>query len=58
MGELFCFFLGGGAGGMKSSEGFEDSICLVGPAVNTKNKNFRNAIVVKERLAITLTICS
>ena len=38
----------------KESEGFENLICLVGPAVSKKNENFRNAIGVKERLAITL----
>ena len=37
-----------------SNEDFENFICLVGPAVDKKNTNFRNAIGVKERLAITL----
>lgn len=37
-----------------STEDFENLICLVGPAVAKRNTNFRNAISVTERLAITL----
>jgi hypothetical protein len=38
----------------RSSEDFENLICLVGPAVQKININFRHAIGVMERLAITL----
>nr|CAH7728647.1 unnamed protein product [Callosobruchus chinensis] len=37
-----------------STEDFENLICLVGPAVAKRHTNFRNAISVTERLAITL----
>nr|CAH7717210.1 unnamed protein product [Callosobruchus chinensis] len=37
-----------------STEDFENLICLVGPAVAKRRTNFRNAISVTERLAITL----
>jgi hypothetical protein len=37
-----------------SNEDFENLVCLVGPAVNQKNTNFRNAISVREGLAMTL----
>ena len=37
-----------------SSENFENLMCLVGPAVQKKNTNFRYSIGVRERLAITL----
>nr|CAH7734864.1 unnamed protein product [Callosobruchus chinensis] len=37
-----------------STEDFENLICLVGPAVAKRLTNFRNAISVTERLAITL----
>jgi hypothetical protein len=37
-----------------SSENFENLMCLVGPAVQKENTNFRHAIGVTERLAVTL----
>nr|CAH7742349.1 unnamed protein product [Callosobruchus chinensis] len=37
-----------------STEDFENLICLVGPAVAKRHTNFRNAISVTERLAISL----
>lgn len=37
-----------------SSENFEDLIQVVGPAIYKRNTNYRNAISVEERLAITL----
>nr|CAH7739463.1 unnamed protein product [Callosobruchus chinensis] len=37
-----------------STEDFENLICLVGPAVAKRHTNFRNAISVTDRLAITL----
>lgn len=37
-----------------SSENFEDLIQVVGPTIHKRNTNYRNAISVEERLAITL----
>jgi hypothetical protein len=37
-----------------SSENFENLMCLVGPAFQKKNTNFRYSIGVTERLAVTL----
>lgn len=37
-----------------SSEDFENLICLIGPAVAKRHTNYRNAISVTERVAITL----
>lgn len=39
-----------------SSKDFENLTCLVGPALNKKNTNFRNATSVTKRLAITLRL--
>ena len=37
-----------------STEDFENLICLIGPAIHKQNTNWRTAISVTERLALTL----
>jgi hypothetical protein len=39
-----------------SSGDFENLVCFAGPAVNKKITNFRNAISVMERLAVTMRL--